>query len=65
MKREIERIANIETEARRLANSGAFNNFVAVRRELIASGYKEAWKMFNNPWTQSEIDRLCTLARSR
>ena len=63
--RRIERLAKIETEARRLAHSGAFRNFSAIRHELIAMGYHDAWQIFTNPWTQSEIDRLCNLARSR
>jgi len=63
MKHRIEELARLETEARRLAHSGAYSHFAEVRRELIARGYEDAWKIFKNPWTRSEIDRLCNLAR--
>jgi hypothetical protein len=64
MKHRIERLAQIETEARRLARSGAFRDFSAIRHALIEGGYPDAWQIFTNPWTQSEIDRLCDLARA-
>jgi len=65
MKRKVERLAQVETEARRLANSGDFQSFRTIRRELIAAGYEEARQIFRNPWTQSEINRLCDLAQPR
>lgn len=63
MKHRIEELARLQTEARRLAHSGAYSHFAEVRRELIARGHADAWKIFKNPWTRSEIDRLCDLAR--
>ena len=63
MKHQIERLARLQTEARRLARSGAYHDFVEVRRELMAGGHEDAWKIFKNLWTRSEINRLCDLAR--
>jgi hypothetical protein len=63
MKHKIDELARLETEARRLANSGAYAGFVDVRRELTARGHEGAWKIFKNLWTRAEINRLCDLAR--
>ena len=46
MKHQIERLARLQTEARRLARSGAYHDFAEVRRELMAGGYEDAWKIF-------------------
>lgn len=63
MKHRIEQLARLQTEARSLAHSGAYSDFTQVRRELIARGHRDAWKIFENLWTRSEINRLCELAR--
>jgi hypothetical protein len=52
-------IGRLETEARRMARSGAFVGFHAVQRRLLDTGFVEAQKLFKNRWTQAEIDRLC------
>jgi hypothetical protein len=58
-----QRLARIETEARTLARSGNFGGFVSVERALLTRGFEEAPRVFANRWTQSEVDRLCVLAR--
>ena len=45
---KIEQLARLRTEARRLAHSGAYRDFVEVRRELMARGHEDAWKIFRN-----------------
>jgi hypothetical protein len=60
-----ERLARIETEARSLARSGDFGSFLSIERAMLTRGFREAPKVFANRWTQSEVDRLCQLARRR
>ena len=62
MKHNVERVAQIETEARRLARSGVYMEYSAIRRHLQERGYTEAERIFKNRWTQAEISRLCRLA---
>ena len=63
MARRVERSAQIETEARRLARSGIYMGFRAIARRLVEQGYKEAPKLFENRWTQQELNRLCYTSR--
>ena len=63
MKQHVERLAKIETEARRMAQSGAYMEFSTILRHLDERGYRDARRIFKNPWTRAEIDRLCRLAR--
>jgi hypothetical protein len=57
-----ERVAQIETEARKLARSGAHYNARSIETVLVAMGYPEARKLFANRWTHSEVNRLCDQA---
>jgi hypothetical protein len=57
-----ERLAQIETEARRMAQSGAYRSFRAIVERLLERGYVEASKVFRNRWTQEEINRLCDMS---
>jgi len=63
MKQHVDRLAEIETEARRMAQSGAYLEFSTILRRLEERGYQDARRIFKNPWTQAEIDRLCRLVR--
>jgi hypothetical protein len=63
MRQNVEQRARIETEARRMARSGAYLEFSAILLRLKERGFAEADRVFENPWTQAEIDRLCHLAR--
>jgi hypothetical protein len=63
MPSQTERLAQIETEARKLAHSGTYLGFRSIQNCLVASGYAEASKLFKNRWTQTEIDRLCRMSR--
>jgi hypothetical protein len=54
-----ERLALIETEARRLARSGDHRGSWSIGRALQAQGFAEASKVLANRWTQSELDRIC------
>jgi len=63
MKHYVERLAQIETEARRMARSGVYMEYSAILRRLEERGYRDAHRVFKNPWTRAEIDRLCRLAR--
>jgi hypothetical protein len=58
-----ERVNHIETQARRLAQSGEYKDFSSIEMILLAQGYREAAMVFENRWTQSEVDRLCERAR--
>ena len=60
----IERIAQIESEARKLARSGRHVGFASIQLVLLARGYRDTAKVFANRWTQSELDRLCENARA-
>jgi hypothetical protein len=63
MKRgQIERVAQIETEARKMARSGAYHNASSIESVLVEMGYPEARKLFANRWTHSELNRLCDQA---
>jgi hypothetical protein len=59
----VERLARIETEARTLAWSGKYSSPRAIELALVARGFAEAPRLFRNPWTRSELDRLCRQAR--
>jgi hypothetical protein len=64
MKHRIESLAQIETKARRLAHSGAYREFSVIRRQLEKTEDCDDLELvFRNRWTQSEINRLCDLAR--
>ena len=56
-------LARIETQARALARSGKYRSHVAIRNVLEASGFELTAKIFDNRWSQTEIDRLCHQAR--
>jgi hypothetical protein len=60
-----ERLAEIETAARRLAWSGEFLTWRGVNNCLLELGYTDAAALFANPWTRSEIERICTTAYAR
>jgi len=60
----MQRRAEIETLARALARSGRYRGHVAVVASLKGNGYPEAVKLFQNPWQQAEIDRICAAALS-
>ena len=55
----VEQLARIETEARTLARSGKYFSHKAIRLALVAQGFAETPRLFRNPWTCSELDRLC------
>ncbi len=59
-----ELIAYIETKARVLARSGKYSSHREIRRILMEMGYTPARKVFQNRWTQSELDRICRSART-
>jgi hypothetical protein len=63
MKQYVERLAQIETEARRMARSGVYVEYSAIQWRLEERGFSDAHRLFKNPWTRAEIDRLCRLAR--
>jgi hypothetical protein len=56
-----EHLAQIETEARKLAQSGQYAGATGIQRALLARGY-DTHKVFANRWTHSELDRLCDQA---
>jgi len=55
--------ALMETEARKLARTGAHSGWQTIQMALVAQGFEEAPKVFTNLWTRSELDRLCERAR--
>jgi len=59
-----DRIDRIETDARRLAQSGLYKDFSSIEMALLVQGYRDAVIVFANRWTQSELDRLCDRARN-
>jgi hypothetical protein len=61
--RKADSLAQIETEARRMARTGIYPGFREIAARLRVRGYVEAPKVFANPWTQHEIDRLCDMSR--
>jgi hypothetical protein len=58
----VNRLARIETEARRLARSGKYRDFTSIQAALLKQGFGEASPKFWNRWTCSELDRLCEQA---
>jgi hypothetical protein len=60
-----ERLARIETAARKLARSGQYAGAYAVEMALLTRGYSEAHTVFANRWSVAELDRLCDQARLR
>jgi hypothetical protein len=59
-----DRLARIETEARRLARSGNHQSFESIERALLIDGYCESPRLFRNLWTQLELNRICQEAMS-
>lgn len=59
----IERLAQIETQARILARSGRYRGASSIEIALLAEGFTEARKVFANRWSRCELDRLCEVAR--
>jgi hypothetical protein len=57
-----DRRARIETEARKLARSGAHYDHKSIRVALLNQGFSESYKVFENPWTGCELDRICAQA---
>ena len=55
----VEQLARIVTVARTLARSGKYFSHKAIRLALVAQGFAETPRLFRNPWTCSELDRLC------
>ena len=55
--------APIETEARKLAQTGAHRGWQTIQAALVAQGFEEAPKVIANLWTRSELDRLCERAQ--
>ena len=56
------RLARIETEARRLARSGKYWGYASIQAALQKEDFVEASPTFWNSWTCSELDRLCEQA---
>jgi hypothetical protein len=59
------RRAQIETKARQYAHSGYHSDFSTIEARLIKAGYQGTRKLFANPWTQQELNRICRQACER
>jgi hypothetical protein len=59
----LDRFAQIETEARKLARSGDYHGFASIQVALLERGFAEAAWVSRNRWTCFELDRLCEQAR--
>jgi hypothetical protein len=59
----LDRLAQIETEARKMARSGQYRGSGSIQMALLAKGFSETSKLFTNRWTCSELDRLCEQAQ--
>ena len=59
----LDRLAHVETEARKMARSGEYRNSGSIHMALLAIGVVEASRLFSNRWTCSELDRLCRQAQ--
>jgi hypothetical protein len=57
-------LARIETMARSLARSGKYRSYVEIRNLLEVRGFDQTPRVFENRWSQTEIDRLCYQARA-
>jgi hypothetical protein len=58
--------ARIESKARRLARSGEHSGWWSIQAALLAQGrFTQIPYVFGNPWTCSELDRLCQEAHLR
>jgi hypothetical protein len=57
-----DRLANVETEARKLARSGEHRGFASIQAALLERGFTEAAVVFRNRWTRAKLDRLCDQA---
>jgi hypothetical protein len=57
-------LAWIETKARSMARSGKYRSHVEIRNLLEAHGFELTARVFDNLWSQTEIDRLCRKARA-
>jgi hypothetical protein len=64
MRPDRQRLAAIETEARAMARSGKYGDFLLIRA-LMRDRYPEAQKLFMNRWLQEELNRICEQARWR
>ena len=60
---KLDRFAEIETEARKLARSGDYRGFASIQAALLERGFAEASRLSRNRWTCLELDRLCQQAR--
>jgi hypothetical protein len=61
-----EQRARIESEARTLACSGEHSSWWSIQAALLAQGrFTQVPYVFGNPWTCSELDRLCQKAQLR
>jgi len=60
--RTLDQVAQIETEARKLARSGKYRSFRSIQTVLQARGLPKVPKVFANRWTCTELDRLCEQA---
>jgi hypothetical protein len=56
---KLERIAEIESRARKLARSGEHRSYLTIRTVLNGAYPQEARFVFRNKWQQHELDRLC------
>jgi hypothetical protein len=59
----LDRLAQVKTEARKMARSGQYRGSGSIQMALLARGFVEASKLFTNRWTCSELDRLCKQAQ--
>jgi hypothetical protein len=61
-KKMVDRLALIESEARRLARSGKYLSARSIEAALAQNGFLETALVFRNRWTCSELDRICQRA---
>jgi hypothetical protein len=59
------RRAYVESKARALARSGEYYDFTTIRTALVAEGFDEAVRMFQNRWVQEELNKFCRQAREK
>jgi hypothetical protein len=65
MPEEKGRLARAAKLAYELAQTGKFENFSAVARELVAVGYKGEIHSFDRPGFRAAIDEVCVTGRER
>jgi hypothetical protein len=56
------RRAYVESKSRAMARSGDHQNFTTIRTALVAEGFDEAERLFQNRWVQEELNRFCRQA---